>query len=326
MFGDYAGGLCETAHQRVEDEAFYQKRAEQVMSDEHCFRIIIYKDEGKVTFEMLASNEEEESANEGDEESTSTQSSRTLRSSAKRGDKWNELGDAADIEGLAEKLDERLKEKPLFLRRCIRKYKSTTGDDNDTKDLSSSEKTASAEDDEKMSGDEKTPKDSTDLAKPEKSDSHAECELKLDSFRSVLVVTNDSILYRRNALTKARQVSFKRCLVFHKLTQVFTSLTRRYIKIYMTSLTSGTHLGLKPTALKSKCPSVNLGFYLLIRQIGIGIPKRSLTRLPHRSIQLQAKHLQVCANIRRKVTPMKANCPASQQVRLPPPQARHYTG
>lgn len=42
------GGPCSTHHLRTNLEAAYQKRAEQLLSDDNCFKIIICKDEGKM--------------------------------------------------------------------------------------------------------------------------------------------------------------------------------------------------------------------------------------------------------------------------------------
>lgn len=36
-----AGGLCSTAHQRAAAELAYQRRAEQALADENCFKIYV---------------------------------------------------------------------------------------------------------------------------------------------------------------------------------------------------------------------------------------------------------------------------------------------
>lgn len=36
-----AGGLCGTAHQRAGAELAYQRRAEQALADENCFKIYV---------------------------------------------------------------------------------------------------------------------------------------------------------------------------------------------------------------------------------------------------------------------------------------------
>ena len=36
-----AGGLCSTAHQRIAAELAYQRRAEQALAEENCFKIYV---------------------------------------------------------------------------------------------------------------------------------------------------------------------------------------------------------------------------------------------------------------------------------------------
>uniref|UniRef100_A0A8D9BTT3 Paired amphipathic helix protein Sin3a n=1 Tax=Cacopsylla melanoneura TaxID=428564 RepID=A0A8D9BTT3_9HEMI len=66
------GGLCETAHQRLLAEQGYQKKLEVTMTDENCFKIIIYKKDCKLTIELLdtesSDNEGEDNDNDNDED------------------------------------------------------------------------------------------------------------------------------------------------------------------------------------------------------------------------------------------------------------------
>ncbi|KAI5712713.1 hypothetical protein M8J76_006263 [Diaphorina citri] len=66
------GGLCETAHQRVHLEQGYQKKSEVAMTDENCFKIIIFKKDCKLTIELLdtesSDNEGEDNDNDNDED------------------------------------------------------------------------------------------------------------------------------------------------------------------------------------------------------------------------------------------------------------------
>lgn len=187
---DSAGGLCVSSHQRVENEAMYQKNSEAVMTEDQCIKVIIYRNEGKITFELLASmndDDEEESANEGDEESNSTQSSRTLRSSAKT---------SGDNEELNEKLNLRIKNNPLFLKSFIRKYKAKSTEEADQKDNANS-------------NDEKLSDSKIGTIESGKNDIHPECNFSFKNFKSVLFIQNDSVLYRRKALSNARKVSLE---------------------------------------------------------------------------------------------------------------------
>lgn len=53
------GGPCSTAHQRTASELLYQKRAENALSDENCFKIYVYKRDCKLTIELLDTEVEE---------------------------------------------------------------------------------------------------------------------------------------------------------------------------------------------------------------------------------------------------------------------------
>jgi len=83
---DAAGGSCTTSHKRAHQEAIYQKVAEQLLIDEYCFKLVVYRDQGLLTYEYLPSpdiEDDDDSANDNEEESVSTQSSRTTRSTMK---------------------------------------------------------------------------------------------------------------------------------------------------------------------------------------------------------------------------------------------------
>jgi len=71
------GGSCTTAHKRSHQESIYQKVAEQLLVEEYCFKMVVYRDQGQLTYEYLPSpdgDEDEDSNNDQEEESLSTQS------------------------------------------------------------------------------------------------------------------------------------------------------------------------------------------------------------------------------------------------------------
>jgi len=51
--GQSTGGPVDTQHLRSSQELAYQKKAEQIVTDENCFKMMFYKQEGKVTIELL---------------------------------------------------------------------------------------------------------------------------------------------------------------------------------------------------------------------------------------------------------------------------------
>ena len=250
---------------RIEEEAVYQRQSEQMMSEEHCFKIIIYPC-GKITFELLASEEEEsESESEEDEESNSTQSSRTLRSSGKIGTnsevgnkKWADVDDDDDDDRssfdrvkIDDDLLERLELNPLFLKRCVRNYKSQANISKTTKtslqvpNNNNNKNNISQDQDDKDKEQSSTTlnEDSNSNRKFSNQDkSQNECQLSFKNFNSV-VLHDDFSLCRRDSIIKAREVrSFKLTISLFKLIsfKYFTfSLIKRYQNIRKENLPNG---------------------------------------------------------------------------------------
>lgn len=59
------GGSCATAQSRAANETNYLRRAEQLLEDENCYKATIYKNEAKLTFELL--DNETQDSEEGEE-------------------------------------------------------------------------------------------------------------------------------------------------------------------------------------------------------------------------------------------------------------------
>lgn len=161
------GGPCFSHHLRATQEFAYQKRAEHFLSDENCFKIIIYKGEGKVTIELIV-NDVPESEDGGEVE------------------KWSEYVEkyVTEVENeISEELKERLAQKPVFLPRNIRvwRYKAK-------------------EREESMANKDKSSINVVD---------DTQCKFNVNSYKMVFVVQSESYLCKRNALFKARQVSYQ---------------------------------------------------------------------------------------------------------------------
>ncbi|KAH9526139.1 Paired amphipathic helix protein Sin3a [Dermatophagoides farinae] len=123
-----AGGLCITAHQRAEAEYLYQKNIEQIIPDDNRYKIVIYKGEGKITIDLLESNddEDEDSTNDGDEDSNIPQSSRTLRSTTKNmSAKEREKCLMNEQQKVNELVVEKFRTNPPFLKKYVRKHKGS---------------------------------------------------------------------------------------------------------------------------------------------------------------------------------------------------------
>ena len=52
------GGYCRTTNDRHIAELLYQKRAEKLLADENCFKLFIYHQSGKMSFELLDTESE----------------------------------------------------------------------------------------------------------------------------------------------------------------------------------------------------------------------------------------------------------------------------
>ena len=107
-----AGGYCRTAKDRHLAELLYQKRAEKLLSDENCFKIFIFHQSGKMSFELLDTESEGAQNSDQDEESARKYSSYV--------DRFIQPGDE-----ISDECREHLARKPVFLPRSIRSYNNS---------------------------------------------------------------------------------------------------------------------------------------------------------------------------------------------------------
>ena len=206
------GGHCATAHTRIGPEAGYQKKAEQLLCDENCFKLILYKGEGKLCIEMVDTDSDET----GDE--------------MEQIEKWSEYVEryTREIGNISEDLKQQLSEKPLFMRRNIRSFKSRTKNeredlfDKDLKNDKNKDKEKEKDKDkdkDKDSGDEIVKTEDNKEADPALAKAladtevteNSECKFDMSKFKMVFVVQSESIMYRKNCIKKARMV----CLLDH---------------------------------------------------------------------------------------------------------------
>lgn len=100
--GFSTGGSVETQSSRLNYENAYQKKAESLLSEENCYKIVFYKREGKVTIELLDTEQDE---NENKQEN----------------ERWASYIEkyALEDDTLSEEVKERLCRIPIFLTRNI---------------------------------------------------------------------------------------------------------------------------------------------------------------------------------------------------------------
>lgn len=102
------GGPCSTAIQRTSAENSYQKKAEQILSEENCFKVILYKTEGKLTIELL------------DTDTDATEHNTVVG-------KWREyIENHVHNENVSDRIKDHLLRKPVFLPRNIQCWKRET--------------------------------------------------------------------------------------------------------------------------------------------------------------------------------------------------------
>ncbi|XP_056595633.1 LOW QUALITY PROTEIN: SIN3 transcription regulator family member Aa [Triplophysa dalaica] len=178
------GGSLLTQSSRTAPETSYQRKAEQLMSDENCFKLMFMKNRENIqlTVELL-DNEEENSDEPMEIECWSDYVMRYLSS-----------------DFISPDVRDHLAQKPVFLPRNLRQIRKCQ------RDHESQEK-------EVKGGDKKENSDNMRM----------ECMFKLNSYKMVYVFKSEDYMYRRTALQRAHQsherVSTRLHQRFHALTQ-----------------------------------------------------------------------------------------------------------
>uniref|UniRef100_A0AAQ6AF94 Paired amphipathic helix protein Sin3a n=1 Tax=Amphiprion ocellaris TaxID=80972 RepID=A0AAQ6AF94_AMPOC len=164
------GGALSTQTSRTPAEGVYQRRAEQLMSDENCFKLMFMKSRGSVSLAMeLLDTEEENSDEPADAERWSDYVGRYLNS------------DSASSE-----LREHLAEKPVFLPRNLRRIRKCQRGWEQLQQ-------------------ERMTKGSSDKPQDGNTELKMECMFKLNSYKMVYVCKSEDYMYRHTALTRAHQ-------------------------------------------------------------------------------------------------------------------------
>ncbi|XP_024909477.1 paired amphipathic helix protein Sin3a-like isoform X2 [Cynoglossus semilaevis] len=164
------GGALSTQTSRSTAEGVYQRKMEQLMSEENCFKLMFMKSQGFVSLAIeLMDTEEENSDEPADAERWSDYVTRYLNS------------DSASPE-----LREHLAQKPVFLPRNLRRIRKC-------------QRGWERMQQEQMS------KSSSDKMQDSNSELKMECMFKLNSYKMVYVCKSEDYMYRHTALTRAHQ-------------------------------------------------------------------------------------------------------------------------
>uniref|UniRef100_A0AAQ4RWQ8 Paired amphipathic helix protein Sin3a n=1 Tax=Gasterosteus aculeatus aculeatus TaxID=481459 RepID=A0AAQ4RWQ8_GASAC len=161
------GGTASTQSSRSPAEATYQRRAEQLMSDENCFKVNVMfsrsRSQVQLTVELL--DTEEENSDEPME-----------------AERWSDyVGRYLNPDSTTPELREHLAQKPVFLPRNLRRIRKY------------------------QKGCEQLDKEALEGGKKSLEKEKMECMFKLNSYKMVYVFKSEDYMYRRTALLRAHQ-------------------------------------------------------------------------------------------------------------------------
>ncbi|KAI4878092.1 hypothetical protein NFI96_027888 [Prochilodus magdalenae] len=162
------GGTTSSQASRAGVEAAYQRKAEQLMSGENCFKLMFQKTKGSVQLAVELLDTEEENSDEPVE-----------------AERWSDYVERyLNTDSASPELREHLSQKPVFLPRNLRRIrKCQRGQDAQMREAKeAAKKSADTSEDPKM-----------------------ECMFKLNSYKMVYVFKSEDYMYRRTALSRAHQ-------------------------------------------------------------------------------------------------------------------------
>ncbi|XP_045068919.1 SIN3 transcription regulator family member Aa isoform X3 [Coregonus clupeaformis] len=178
------GGPLPTQTSRASTEGCYQRKAEQIMSDENCFKLMFLKNRGHVQLTVELLDTEEENSDEPME-----------------AERWSDyVGRYLNSDSTSPELREHLAQKPVFLPRNLRRIrKFQRGREQLEKEASEGEK--------------KSMESAENL--------QMECMFKLNSYKMVYVFKSEDYMYRRTALLRAHQSHERVSTRLHKRFQAW---------------------------------------------------------------------------------------------------------
>lgn len=190
------GGMLSSQSSRALVETAYQRKAEQLMQDENCFKLMFVqsRDHIQLTIELL--DTEEENSDDPVE-----------------AERWTDYVDRyVNSDSTSPELREQLAQKPVFLPRNLRRIrKCQRGREQQEK--------------EGKEGNSKKPLENVESL------DKLECKFKLNSYKMVYVIKSEDYMYRRTALLRAHQ-SHER--VSKRLHQRFQAWVDRWTKEHVT--------------------------------------------------------------------------------------------
>uniref|UniRef100_A0A673CQC9 Paired amphipathic helix protein Sin3a n=1 Tax=Sphaeramia orbicularis TaxID=375764 RepID=A0A673CQC9_9TELE len=164
------GGAMSSQASRSTAEGTYQRKAEHLMPDENCFKLMFVKGQGSVSLSMELLDTEEENSDEPAE-----------------AERWSDyVGRYLNSDSASPELREHLAQKPVFLPRNLRRIRKCQRGWEQLQQ-------------ERMS------KGSSEKLQDGSSELKMECMFKLNSYKMVYVCKSEDYMYRHTALTRAHQ-------------------------------------------------------------------------------------------------------------------------
>ncbi|EDO41458.1 predicted protein, partial [Nematostella vectensis] len=166
------GGSSSTQHLRAAAEQAYQKKAELILTDDSCYKCVIHKDMNicRVSLELL------------DTDDTHSEDPVEVEASSK----WNDYVQRfVGSEEVSAEVKERLQKKPLFLPRYMKQRNQT--------------------DNCRVQFDKEGENEENDEVEDMEVENSIECKLSLNSYKMKFVHGSGDYMYRRRALTRAKE-------------------------------------------------------------------------------------------------------------------------
>ncbi|CAL1277736.1 unnamed protein product [Larinioides sclopetarius] len=207
------GGLCASQHLRQASENAYQKKAEQ-MCDENLYKIIMLKERGRITFELLDTD-----SDTSEDQGTSN--------------KWLAfVRKYTGEESLANLVKEQLTKNPIFLPRQIHNWWShakSQSEENPREDLDESQIDMSRLED---GGAGDAVRGLVGLNAKYRMSKMTEaqgsvCRFNVNSYKMMWIMDSENCLYKKKCLTKAQQSHQS---VSQKLHKRFQNWHKRWLK------------------------------------------------------------------------------------------------
>ncbi|XP_068710577.1 paired amphipathic helix protein Sin3a-like isoform X1 [Montipora foliosa] len=183
------GGSSATQHTRAPGEAAYQKRAESLLSDENCYKVVIHKDKNicRLSLELL---DTDDSHSEDPVEV----------------EKWNEYVEKfVGSEEVSTEVKDHLQTKPIFLPRTVRSNSRMKSATPSNEKESTTNDNGSSTDEAESEGNNSEKEEENDEVEDMEVENSMECKLSLNSYKIRFVKGSEDYLYRRQALKRAKE-------------------------------------------------------------------------------------------------------------------------